>query len=98
MKQTNKLGRAERKDSSTTSWIYGRVHHSRKYLYIYRLLQTDLQRHTKLYVVFVDFQAAFDTVNRNVLRAVSRLSDLNGKLYRAFKDIYTSMLACVCDK
>ena len=61
-------------------------------------MQTDLQRHTKLYVVFVDFQAAFDTVNRNVLRAVSRLSGVNGKLYRAFKGIYTSMLVCVRDK
>ncbi|MCB4773643.1 MAG: hypothetical protein LGB05_08505, partial [Sulfurovum sp.] len=52
----------------------------------------------KFYVAFVDFKKAFDSVNRNSLWAVLRKSGVNGKLYRALKDIYASVSACVRDK
>jgi hypothetical protein len=65
---------------------------------LYALVQKYLQKNTKLYVAFVDFKKAFDTVNRNELWAVLRKSGVNGKLYRAIKGIYSSVLACVRDK
>ena len=65
---------------------------------LYRLVQRYLQRNTKLYVAFVDFKTAFDSVYRSALWAVLRKACVNGKTYRALKGIYTSVSACVRDK
>jgi len=39
---------------------------------LYAMVQKHLLKHTKLYVAFVDFKKAFDSVNRNALWSVLR--------------------------
>ena len=70
---------------------YSTIDHS---FTLYALVQRYLQKNTKMYLAFVDFKKAFDTVNRNALWAVLRKSGVNGKLHRAIKCIYSSVLAC----
>ena len=53
---------------------------------------------TKLYVAFVDFKKAFDSVNRNTLWNVLRNQGINGKMYKALRGIYDSVTACVREK
>ena len=53
---------------------------------------------TKLYVAFVDFKKAFDSVNRNAVWSVLRKSGVKGKLYKALRGIYDSVVACLRDK
>ena len=65
---------------------------------LYAIVQKFLLRHTKLYVAFVDFKKAFDSVNRNALWSVLRKSGVKGKLYKALRGIYDSVVACVRDK
>ena len=43
-------------------------------------MQNFLLKKRKLYVAFVDFKKAFDSVNRNALWAVLRKEDVEGKL------------------
>ena len=62
---------------------------------LYAMVQKYLLRNTKLYVAFVDFRKAFDSVNRNALWNVLRNSGLHSKLYKALKGVYNSVLACV---
>ena len=62
---------------------------------LYAIVQKYLMRNTKLFVAFVDFRKAFDSVDRNALWDVLRRGGVNGKLYRALKGIYSSVLACV---
>lgn len=65
---------------------------------LYNLVEKYLLKNTKFYVAFVDFRKAFDSVNRNALWNVLRKTGVNGKLYRALRSIYDSVLACVRDK
>jgi hypothetical protein len=62
---------------------------------LYSIVQKYLLNKTKLYVAFVDFRKAFDSVNRNALWHVLRKNGINGKLYMALKGVYKSVLACV---
>ena len=57
---------------------------------LYAMVQKYLLKHTKLYVAFVDFKKAFDSVNRNALWSVLRKNGVNGKLYMALRGIYNS--------
>ena len=65
---------------------------------LYAMVQKYLLKHTKLYVAFVDFKKAFDSVNTNALWSVLRKNGVNGKLYMALRGIYNSVIACVRDK
>ena len=65
---------------------------------LYALVEKFLAKNTKLYVAFVDFRKAFDSVNRNALWQVLRNSGVSGKLYWALRGVYDSVLACVRDK
>ena len=65
---------------------------------LYVIVQKFLLKHTKLYVAFIDFRKAFDSVNRNALRSVLRKNVVKGKLYKALKGIYDSVIAYVWDK
>ena len=40
----------------------------------------------------------FVSVNRNALLSVLRKSGVNGKLYKALRDIYDSVIGCVRDE
>jgi hypothetical protein len=62
---------------------------------LYALVQKYLLRNTKLFVAFVDFRKAFDSVNRNALWNVLRQHGINSKLYKALKSVYNSVLASV---
>ena len=65
---------------------------------LYSIVHTFLSKKSKLYVAFVDFKKAFDSVNRNSLWAVLRKTGVNGKMYLALRSIYDSVLASVRDK
>ena len=49
----------------------------------------------KLYVAFVDFKKAFDSIHREKLWQVLRNAGIAGNLYRAIQSIYNSVLSCV---
>ena len=45
----------------------------------------------KLYVAFIDFEKAFDSLNRKLLWPILLKNGINGKLYRCIKSIYNSV-------
>ena len=49
----------------------------------------------KLYVCFVDFKRAFDSVNRQKLWCVLKANGLKGNLFKVVKNMYESVKACV---
>ena len=49
----------------------------------------------KLYVCFVDFKRAFDSVNRQKLWCVLKANGLKGNLLKVVKNMYESVKACV---
>ena len=49
----------------------------------------------KLYVAFVDFRKAYDSVNRNILWDVLRKAGAGGKMLRALRAMYSSVVASV---
>ena len=49
----------------------------------------------KLYVAFVDFRTAYDSVNRNILWDVLRRAGVGGKMLRALRAMYSSVVAYV---
>ena len=49
----------------------------------------------KIYVAFVDFKKAFDSVHREKLWQVLRNAGIAGNIYRAVQCIYNSVLLCV---
>ena len=49
----------------------------------------------KLYVAFVDFRKAYDSVNRNILWDVLRKAGARGKMLRALRAMYSSVVASV---
>ena len=53
---------------------------------------------SKLYVAFIDFKKAYDTVNRNILWSVLLHSGIQGKMLRNLKTKYRSVQACAMSK
>ena len=49
------------------------------------LVQKQLSLNRKLYVAFIDFEKAFDTINRKLLLAVLLKNGINGKWYCCIK-------------
>ena len=49
----------------------------------------------KLYVAFVDFRKAYDSVNRNILWDILRRAGAGGKMLRALRAMYNSVVASV---
>ena len=49
----------------------------------------------KLYVAFVDFRKAYDSVNRNILWDVLQKAGAGGKMLRALRATYSSVVASV---
>ena len=50
----------------------------------------------KLYVAFVDFRKAYDSVNRNILWDVLRRAGAGGKMLRALRAMYSSVCCGFC--
>ena len=48
-----------------------------------------------LYIAFIDFQKAFDSVNRSILYNVLQKNGLKENLYKSIHSIYRSVKACV---
>ena len=53
------------------------------------------ERKNVVYVGFIDFENAYDKVNREFLVQVLRMYDMGGKLLNGIKSIYVDSLACV---
>ena len=49
-------------------------------------------------MAFIDFQKAYDSVNRNILRSVLFQSGIQGNMLRTLKGIYSAFQACVMSK
>ena len=49
----------------------------------------------KLYVAFVDFKTAYDSIERSKLWNVLKRNNVKGKLFKAFHSMYSQVKACV---
>ncbi|MCB4781007.1 MAG: hypothetical protein LGB62_07350 [Sulfurovum sp.] len=55
------------------------------------LVQKQFSLNCELYVAFIDFEKAFDPVNRKLLWPVLLQNGIKGKLYRCIKSMYNSV-------
>jgi hypothetical protein len=62
---------------------------------LYAMVQKQLIRHRKLYVAFIDFKKAFDSVSRGKLWGVLRKNGIDGKMLQALKSMYKVVKAKV---
>ena len=62
---------------------------------LHAIIQRYLSRHKKMYVCFVDYRKAFDSVNRDVLWKVLSTYGINGRLLQMLKAIYSDVICCV---
>ena len=53
---------------------------------------------SKLFVAFIDFKKAYDTVTRNIMWSVLFHSGIQGNMPRNLKAMYSSVQACVMSK
>ena len=49
----------------------------------------------KLFVAFIDFKTAYDSIQRDKLWDVLKRNNVKGKLYKAFYSMYINVKACV---
>ena len=54
-----------------------------------------VQTQKSVYAAFVDLERAFDRVNRDLLFYKLLRNNINGKIYKAIKLLYTNTLSCV---
>ena len=55
------------------------------------LMQKQFSLNRKMYVAFIDFEKAFDFINRKVLWPILLKNGIRGKLYRCIKSMYNSV-------
>ena len=65
---------------------------------LHAAIEKQFANNAKLYVAFLDFKKAYDTVNRNILWSVLYHSGIQGKMLRNLKAMYRSVQACVMSK
>ena len=65
---------------------------------LYAAIEKHLLKNTKLYVAFIDFKKAYDTVNRDILWIVLFRSGVRGKMLSMIRGIYATVQACVMSK
>ena len=56
-------------------------------------IQKQFSMNRKLYVAFIDFQKAFDSINRQILWAILVKAGVKGKLYNCLKSMYLNVRA-----
>ena len=76
-----------RKDYSTVDHIFT----------LLAIVQKQLSLNRKLYVTFIDFQKAFDSISRKLLWPTLQKQGIHGKLFRCVKSIYDVVKARVRD-
>ena len=54
-------------------------------------VQKQLSMHRKLYVAFIDFEKAFDSINRNLLWPILLKNGIKGKLYKCIRSMYDNV-------
>ena len=57
--------------------------------------QFNAQSNRKLYVAFIDFEKAFDSINRHLLWPILLKNGIHGKLFRCIKSMYSNVKARV---
>ena len=62
---------------------------------LHAAIERQFANNSKLYVAFIDFKKAYDSVNRNILWSVLLRSGIQGKMLRTIKAMYASVQACV---
>ena len=62
---------------------------------LYAMIQKQFNKDRKLYVCFVDYRKAFDSVNREALFNILERNGISGDYLEAIKGIYKSVLAAV---
>ena len=62
---------------------------------LFALIQKQLSYHRKLYVAFIDFRKAFDSVDRSKLWVVIKKYGIKGKMYRSLTSMYNVVKARV---
>ena len=62
---------------------------------LYAMIQKQFTKDRKLYVCFVDYKKAFDSVNREALFKILECNGISGDYLKAIKSIYKSVLAAV---
>ena len=58
-------------------------------------VQKQFHKNRKLYVAFIDFEKAFDSINRNLLWPVLSKNRIEGKMYRCIRSMYDNVKAKV---
>jgi hypothetical protein len=58
-------------------------------------VQKQFALNRKLYVAFIDFEKAFDSINRNLLWPILDKNGIKGKLFRCIKSMYSNVKARV---
>jgi hypothetical protein len=54
-------------------------------------IQKQFSKNRKLYVAFIDFEKAFDSINRNLLWPILLKNGVRGKLYKCIKSMYDNV-------
>jgi len=62
---------------------------------LHSIIQKYLIRHKKLYVAFIDYKKAFDTINRNVLWSILIKLGIGRKMYNVLRSMYSNVQSCV---
>ena len=67
-----------------------------RFFYLYAIAQKCLNKKgQQLYVAFVDFRKAFDSVRNNKLLQAVQQEGVKGKFFASIKSVYDSLLSCV---
>jgi len=62
---------------------------------LHAAIEKHFLKSNKLYVAFIDFKKAYDTVNRTVLWSVLIKTGISGRMLKMVQSIYTTVQACV---
>ena len=62
---------------------------------LYAIIEKQFAKNSKLYVAFVDFYKAFDTISHSVLWRVLSETGIRGKMLNVLKGMYASIKSCV---
>ena len=60
------------------------------------IVEKYLSKRKKVYIGFIDFRKAFDTVKRDVLWNILELNGIRGKVLNVLKAMYRNVRYCVC--